>query len=298
MGQDGAQNETQSIAVLVGRKSARVRVGDCVSFLREDCHGPHKDHFLILASFVLLCDLTNHRGSAAAAGHGNFFGEQYTMVMKDRTADLFESVGLNLVARPFARHQSTSAPEVAACAEEIFGECLAVRWKHACQGTVYLPNPSIFLLLFHGVTGTDVDIITWDFAMTDGRWYWRLEFFAHRVNRLPNHPALLVLNAGAEQEREQLVRYTTGQGLTSLRQDEKYVMNRKLAFPDSRYATEEQLEQMPDRVRNFRCGYAIETGGLCTEEKFTQNTTCDERAGRTRWHHGWYVHAKIWFHLG
>ena len=34
--------------------------------------------------------------------------------------------------------------------------------------------------------------------MTDGRNYWRMEFFAHRVMTLPNHPTLLVLNSGIE----------------------------------------------------------------------------------------------------
>ena len=82
-----------------------------------------------------------HSGNSDAAGHGNFFGEQYTMVMADRAKDLFHSVGLDLVARPFGIGGATSAPEIAGCAKEIFG--------------------------------TDVDLITWDFAMTDGRWYWR-----------------------------------------------------------------------------------------------------------------------------
>ena len=63
------------------------------------------------------------------------------MVMADRARDLFHSVGLDLVARPFGIGGATSAPEIAGCAKEIFG--------------------------------TDVDLITWDFAMTDGRWYWR-----------------------------------------------------------------------------------------------------------------------------
>ena len=63
------------------------------------------------------------------------------MVMADRAKDLFHSVGLDLVARPFGISGATSAPEIAGCAKEIFG--------------------------------TDVDLITWDFAMTDGRWHWR-----------------------------------------------------------------------------------------------------------------------------
>lgn len=200
-------------------------------------------------------------GNSDAAGHGNFFGEQYTMVMRDRAADLFEGVGLNFVVRPYAGGRLTSAPEVAACAEEIFG--------------------------------TDVDMIAWDFAMTDGRWHWRLEFFAHRVNRLPNHPPLLLLQAGTDQVRQVITRYMIQQGLTVMRQDEAYVMKRKHAFPDSRYRTGEELAEMPDLVRGFRCGYGLEFGPGCIENKFTKNSTCDNRPYQTNWHHGWYVHAKL-----
>ena len=32
-------------------------------------------------------------------------------------------------------------------------------------------------------------------------------------------------------------------------------------------------------------------GGECVEHKFTQNGTCDDRDGRTNWHHGWKLHA-------
>lgn len=153
--------------------------------------------------------------------------------------------------------RATSAPEIAACAEEIFG--------------------------------TDVDMITWDFSMTDGRWYWRMEFFAHRVNRLPNHPVLLVLQAGTDGLRQDIVRYMITQGVKVMRQDEKYVMDKKLLFPDSRFRTPDELEQMPDLVRNFRCGYGIETGPGCSEDKFTKNGTCDERPHMVNWHHGRYV---------
>jgi hypothetical protein len=62
------------------------------------------------------------RGNQDAAGHGNFFEEQYTMVMKRQAADMFSAVNLNLVARPFGMGGATSAPEIAGCAEEIYGK--------------------------------------------------------------------------------------------------------------------------------------------------------------------------------
>ena len=177
------------------------------------------------------------------------------MVMHDRARDLFQSVGLDLVVRPYGIGGATSAPEIAGCANEIFG--------------------------------TDVDMITWDFAMTDGRWYWRMEFFAHRVAIMQNHPVLLVLQPGTEDKRRAIVDHLTEQGMGVLRQDEKYVIDRQLQFPDSRFRSEDELAAMPENVRWFRCGYGIEFGPGCLDHKFTQNGTCDERSSRTNWHHGW-----------
>lgn len=200
---------------------------------------------------------TRRSGNDAAAGHGNFFDEQYTMVLQDRARDLFHSVGLDLVARPFGMGGTTSAPEIAGCLKEIYG--------------------------------TDVDLITWDYAMTDGRNYWRMEFFAHRVEILQNHPTLLVLNSGTEPQRRELVDHLTNQGMSVLRQDAKYMVEKSLLFPDTRFREPEELEAMPEHVRHFRCGYGFENGKGCMEYKFRHNGTCDERPHQTNWHKGWYV---------
>ena len=179
------------------------------------------------------------------------------MILGERARDLMAAVGLRLVTRPYARGGATSAPELAACAKEIYG--------------------------------TDIDIITWDFAMTDGRTHWRIEFFAHRVHILPNHPVLLVLQAGTDTWRTEMVEHLTDQGMTILRQDEAYLMDRKMRFPDSN--TFGDLESLTDHVRYFRCGYGIETRGDCGKHRFTHNGTCDEREYQTPWHPGWKWHA-------
>ena len=198
----------------------------------------------------------HNSGDSGAAGHGNFFSEQYTLILQEKAAGLFASVGLNFVARPFAMHSSTSAPEVAACVKEIFG--------------------------------TDVDIFAWDFAMTDGRWHWRLEFFGHRVMLLPNHPTMLVLRAELDSERKSTVEHLVAEGMGAMRLDEAYMSSVKAKFPDSHYHS--NVESLPDHVRYFRCGHTIESGpGGCIENKFTHNGTCDDREGQTNWHHGWYV---------
>jgi hypothetical protein len=75
-----------------------------------------------LVGLVLsLSHLSSLSGNAAAAGHGNFFDQSYTMVLQKRIWDVFHSVGLDFVARPYGIGGTTSAPEIAGCAKEIFG---------------------------------------------------------------------------------------------------------------------------------------------------------------------------------
>lgn len=201
-----------------------------------------------------------HSGDSGAAGHGNFFGEQYTMVLQRQAADMFMSVGLNFVARPFAMHSSTSAPELAACVREIYG--------------------------------SDVDMVTWDFATTDGRWHWRMEMFGHRVMLLPKYPTMLVLGPGLDTERQSTVEHLVSEGMAALRLDEAYMNAIKNRIPDSHYHA--NVESLPESVRFLRCGPTLETGlGGCIEHKFTHNGTCDNRGGQTNWHHGWYVSSVV-----
>jgi hypothetical protein len=179
------------------------------------------------------------------------------MVLQRRAEGLFRAVGLNFVTRPYAIAAATSAPEIAACAEEIYG--------------------------------TDPDIVTWDFAMTDGRWHWRFEFFAHRIMLMHRHPSLLVLRAGFDGERRKTVEHLTDEGMAVLRLEETYLEKQTDKFPDCRYKTLEELDAMPSHIKYFRCGRAIESGVPCEDHKFTKNSTCDDRDGRTRWHQGWYA---------
>jgi hypothetical protein len=195
-----------------------------------------------------------HSGDSRAAGHGNFFDQQYTMIVQKQASELFQAVGLNLITRPFAMHSATSAPEVATCIREIYG--------------------------------SDVDLMIWDFSLNDSRWHWRLEYFAHRTMLLPKHPALLVLQAGSDTERQSTVEHLVTEGMAALRFDEYYANTLKQRIPDSRYHP--NIQDIPEKLRYFRCGRSIESGPEgCAEYKFTINGTCDNREGRTMWHHGW-----------
>ena len=130
-------------------------------------------------------------------------------------------------------------------------------------------------------------MITWDFAMTDGRWYWRMEFFAHRVMMLPNRPTLLILNSAVDPIRKKMVEFLGEQGMAVLRQDGSVSTKRMLRIPDSKNKNVTELASYTKYVRHFKCGYGFETGKGCIEHKFTKNGTCDERPHQTNWQRGW-----------
>ena len=71
---------------------------------------------------------------------------------KDLTP-IFGAIGIQFVGRNYAMGGEKSAPEISACFEQVFG--------------------------------SDVDVSSWDYAMTDGSDTWRLVFgfhgfFSHR----------------------------------------------------------------------------------------------------------------------
>jgi hypothetical protein len=68
-------------------------------------------------------------GHSAAAGHGNLYNESYTAFMERTVKDVFASVGIDFIGKNYAMGGTASAPEIALCAEAIFGsDPDAVSW--------------------------------------------------------------------------------------------------------------------------------------------------------------------------
>ena len=77
-------------------------------------------------------------GHSSAAGHGNLFNESYTAFMEQAVSDVFGAIGINFEGRNYAMGGTSSGVEIALCSEAVFG--------------------------------TDPDVISWDYGMTDGNW--------------------------------------------------------------------------------------------------------------------------------
>ncbi|GKZ01031.1 hypothetical protein MPSEU_001054500 [Mayamaea pseudoterrestris] len=194
-------------------------------------------------------------GHSSAAGHGNYYNESYTAQLERMGVQVFEAVGLHLVGRNFAMGGTLSGMEVGSCVDQIYG--------------------------------FDIDVLSWDFGMTDGRALGIFEnFFSHAAMHL-NRPAMVALNANG---RFDLVGQLEENGLPIMYMSEPEVKKVFEAVPDTLGRTQEQIDEMPLIVRNFKCDNKIEVGDPgCADLKFTPDH-CPDRKFRTSWHPGWRWH--------
>lgn len=197
-------------------------------------------------------------GHSATAGHGNFYDESYTSYLEQAAQNVFRSVGMKLTGRNYAMGGTAAAPEVALCAKEIFGQ--------------------------------DIDVLVWDFGMTDGGAFWKQMLYHLRAGLLDeSRPLNIAYHAGGSNGggRVTAVKEIENMGLAAMISSDPVMDAALAAVPDSFGLTGDEIDQLPEFVRNFRCGKQIENGDpYCKEEKFNL-TLCPERKFQTSWHPGW-----------
>ena len=222
-------------------------------------------------------------GHSSSAGHGNFLRESYSKVMERLLQHIFASINIQFTVRVRGMGDTSSGDEVALCMAQLFG--------------------------------TDADIITWDYGLTDGKQpkqMWKIAMYAYRAAHLSqtvqdtssimskddqdNHyydarqrPALFAIHAApghmeAIQELEQL-------GMTMLGQNQTAIKHLRDALPDMMGLNSTQISKLPKYLQYFKCQNAIEKGDPgCSQHKFNQSL-CYPRYGTTSWHPGWKSHA-------
>lgn len=195
-------------------------------------------------------------GHSASAGHGNLFNESYTAFMERIAHAVFQSVGLELVGRNYAMGGMSSTPELGLCVEAVYG--------------------------------LDIDVLSWDFGMTDGRNYEKMEFYFTHAGMHPNRPAVVAFvgGRGAGGQLEAL-KHLEDAGLPVLHVAESVTSKAMNDIPDSAQLTQDEIQQLAPFARNFKCSGGIEKGDpLCGEEKYTKDI-CPVRRFKTSWHPGW-----------
>lgn len=214
-------------------------------------------------------------GHSSTAGHGNFFHESYTAVLDRAARPVMAAVQLDFAARNYAMGGTAAAPEIALCAREIFG--------------------------------SNLDVLVWDYGMTDGAQVWKQALYHWRASLLTTktttetndksnqeaRPLHIAYHAGGRsyRNRQSVMREMEERGLAALISSESVTDAALAAVPDSFGKSVVELDAMPDYVRNFRCQKQIESGDpFCKTDKYNL-TMCADRKFQANWHPGWKWHA-------
>lgn len=199
-------------------------------------------------------------GSSTTAGHGNFASESYGAVLDAALAPVFESVGIRLETRVYGMSGKPSCPEMALCQEAILG--------------------------------TDVDLVTWDYGMTDGRVTKNFEYWMQRASLIQSRPVLVAHHLDKIRYRRQVGQLRRQQPhLPLLVMDDAVVTRMEKSVPDSYIDT-----NLPPLLKNLKCGTDfLEATAACKNGKFRRDV-CEERRWMTSWHPG-YKRLALWGNL-
>jgi len=193
-------------------------------------------------------------GHSAAAGHGNLFNQSYTAMLEDTVKDVFSSVGIDFGAKNYAMGGMRSYPELALCMESVYGE--------------------------------DIDVLSWDFGMTDGSNYDAITLWGHRTKLLSTQPVLFGMTFDDRyrvQHFHDLERI--GLGTVTLNNFHN-ILN---ILPDSLKLNDTQ--SIPPALRYYLCdGHVEPHKEPCVSYKFNTEQFCPNVQGQVSWHPGWKHH--------
>ena len=197
-------------------------------------------------------------GHSAAAGHGNLYDQSYTHSIASTASDIFSSVGLSFSSENFAMGGQSSAPELCFCMKEIYG--------------------------------IDMDILSWDFGMTDGRDYLKLKCWGSRASMLPNRPILAIID-GMQQRYKTMKAFEDEAGMGVFQMDSGQLSKVLVeSIPDA--LKDEKAKDLKPALKDMVCGGKVEESDICSLHKFDISRSClNARVkGQTSWHPGWKAH--------
>ena len=196
-------------------------------------------------------------GHSAAAGHGNLFHQAYGNIIEKYLKGPFRTMGIEFRSKNYAMGGTKSGPEVSMCMESIFGR--------------------------------DVDVLSWDYGMTDGRAPGLYNLWAQRAGAHPTRPILFSFGQKYAREVHNLFAKNGGAGFETNFTDVRNM------FPNSD-DPDVDVETLPRAVKNYLCNNGhVETGEPCgtTDIKYDTASTCPNIKGHASWHNGWKDHLFI-----
>lgn len=191
-------------------------------------------------------------GHSASAGHGNLFKQAYGSIIEQSLQDIFGSLGIKFRVKNYAMGGTKSAPEMAMCMESVYG--------------------------------TDIDIISWDFGMIDGRAQSLYDLWTQRAGVHPTRPILFSFGQRYFQNVHGGIENAGGAGF------EQNFVNAKMIFPNSDDLLVDK-SKFPPAIVDYMCSGHAEAGEPCTEQKWNTSYACGKNMrAQVSWHPGWKDH--------
>ncbi len=199
-------------------------------------------------------------GHSAAAGHGNLFNQTYGYVLEQSVGPIFEAMGITFFGKNYAMGGMKSAPESALCMTSIYGP--------------------------------EIDILSWDFGMTDGSRDGHLfNIWAQRAGAHPTRPIIISYGSVAARPIHANVENAGMGAFDAVSELYKHPNNPRYKLPDS-LSDDVNVDDLPRALKLFRCGDQFEAGEPCGDNKVKYDTQdyCNVIKGQVSWHNGWKDH--------
>lgn len=208
-------------------------------------------------------------GDVRAGGFGNHREHSYTSVLERTVSDAFRAVGIEFVAKNRAVYSATTGPTMALCMDTIYG--------------------------------SDIDVLSWDFSLSDGDIDYRAGLWSTRATMHPTRPLLMMLDKTESNRWKNFFAVEGKIGITSI-DIEQFVSQ---DMPDSTRTT--HPEQLPPALQYLQCNGFIEghrncvekslhhicndeKGEVCRENKFLDGSKCEMAQYQSDWNCGWKEH--------
>jgi hypothetical protein len=142
------------------------------------------------------------------------------------------------------------------------------------------------------IYGTDADVISWDFALTDGSAYWKAFLFAARLGRHVNRPALMALTTTRTRDKHftrivDNLQLAEQRGVPTLVLRPEVLADIYTGIPDVYGLSESEIDnKYGPYARYYKCNGAIEKGSPCIDRKYS-NVICPNRTHQEHFHPGW-----------
>ena len=137
------------------------------------------------------------------------------------------------------------------------------------------------------IFGDDVDFFSWDYGMTDVGEPLRFMHYAYRGAISAGRPAFMGIRVNIDRGQQQpLVDVLEKNGVPIFLEKDSLWTDMRKEIPDTFGLSEDEINAMPEYVRNFKCNGVIEKGEpFCKIEKYT-SYICEDRRGKAPWHPG------------